>query len=174
MILVSSAALSSSSARYSSSLPGKCWYSTGLLTPARSAISSIAAAWYPWATKTSRAAPKSCRRRAGFGSRVPTVRAWGVAVTTVSDPLAGTGRTPLSTVVVLVELHLAPLFGGIGLINVERQLSRFLPGVRIGVLGPLLVLGVGRWLLQVAFAHRSTPSGSPTASSRSERSMASP
>ncbi len=35
----------SSSARYRSSLPGKCWYSTGLLTPARSAMSSIAAAW---------------------------------------------------------------------------------------------------------------------------------
>ena len=33
-----------SRARYSSSLPGKCWYSTGLLTPARSAMSSIAAA----------------------------------------------------------------------------------------------------------------------------------
>ncbi len=35
----------SSSARYSSSLPGKCWYRTGLLTPAASAMSSIAAAW---------------------------------------------------------------------------------------------------------------------------------
>jgi len=74
---------------------------------------------------------------------VPTVRAWGVAVTTVSDPFAGTGRTLLSTVVVLVAIHFAPLFGGIGLVNVERQLSRFLPGGRFGVLGPLLVPGIG-------------------------------
>ncbi|CNI61528.1 Uncharacterised protein [Mycobacterium tuberculosis] len=34
-----------STARYSSSLLEKCWYRTGLLTPARSAISSIPAAW---------------------------------------------------------------------------------------------------------------------------------
>lgn len=39
-----SAALSSSRARYSSSLPGKCWYTTGLLTPASSAMSSTDAA----------------------------------------------------------------------------------------------------------------------------------
>ena len=44
IVAVSASPLSSSSARYSSSLPGKCWYSTGLLTPARSAISSMAAA----------------------------------------------------------------------------------------------------------------------------------
>src|SRR5215471_10937607 len=86
-ILTSSCALSSSSARYSSSLPGKCWYSTGLLTPARSAISSMAAAWYPWATNTSCAAPSNCLRRAGRGSRVvvgPCDLACGDAVTILS------------------------------------------------------------------------------------------
>src|SRR5947209_6875012 len=59
----------SRSARYSSSLPGKCWYSTGLDTPARSAMSSMAAAWYPWATKTSWAAASNCLRRAERGNR---------------------------------------------------------------------------------------------------------
>src|SRR5215469_15453105 len=151
MILVSSAALSSSSARYSSSLPGKCWYSTGLLTPARSAISSIAAAWYPWATKTSRAAPSSCRRRAGFGSRVPAVRAWGVAVTAVSDPPAGPSAS-VSTVVVLVELHFPPLFGGVRFIDVKRQVSRCF--IAIISHGPALFVGVGHRVLQVALAHR--------------------
>ena len=34
-----------STARYSSSFDEKCWYRTGLLTPARSAISSMPAAW---------------------------------------------------------------------------------------------------------------------------------
>src|SRR3954454_25341556 len=61
----------SSSARYSSSLPGKCWYNTGLETPARSAMSSIAAAWYPFATNTSCAASSSCARRASRGRRLP-------------------------------------------------------------------------------------------------------
>ncbi len=68
---------SSSSARYSSRLPGKCWYSTGLLTPARSAMSSIAAAWKPWATKTSCAARSNCSRRAPRGRR--DVRRLGAA-----------------------------------------------------------------------------------------------
>src|SRR3954447_7519791 len=65
----SSETCSSSSARYSSRLPGKCWYSTGLLTPARSAMSSIAAAWNPCATNTSCAARSSWSRRAPRGRR---------------------------------------------------------------------------------------------------------
>ena len=38
---------------------------------ARSAMSSIAAAWYPWATKTSSADSSSCARRALRGMRPP-------------------------------------------------------------------------------------------------------
>ena len=49
---------------------GKCWYSTGLLTWAVSAISSMAAPWKPRLTKTSCAARISCRRRSSRGSRV--------------------------------------------------------------------------------------------------------
>jgi len=112
-----------------------------LLTPARSAISSIAAAWYPWATKTSRAAPSNCRRRAGFGSRVPAVRAWGVAVTAVSDPPAGIWPSAwVSTVVVLVELHFPPLFGSVGFIDIKRQVSRRF--IAIVGHGPALFFGV--------------------------------
>src|SRR5437763_3226326 len=81
----------SRSARYSSSLPGKCWYSTGLDTPARSAMSSMAAAWYPCATKTSSADSSSCARRALRGSRPPRGRWSEVVVTGAAYPRV-TGR----------------------------------------------------------------------------------
>jgi hypothetical protein len=56
----------------------------------------------------------------------------------------------VSTVVVLVELHFPPLFGGVGLVDVKRQVSRWL--VAIVSRGPALFLGVWRWLFQVALA----------------------
>jgi hypothetical protein len=61
----------------------------------------------------------------------------------------------LSTVVVLIELHFPPLFGGIGFVDVERQVRLFLRR-RLAFLGrgPPLVLRIGLWLLQVALAHR--------------------
>src|SRR6516162_3903861 len=52
--------VSSSSSTYSARLLGKCWYSTGLVTPAASAISSIDVAWKPCCEKRSRATSKSC------------------------------------------------------------------------------------------------------------------
>ena len=45
------APVSSSSSTYSARLVGKCWYSTGLVTPAASAMSSIDVAWKPCSAK---------------------------------------------------------------------------------------------------------------------------
>src|SRR3974390_3462043 len=103
----------------------------------------MAAAWYPCATKTSRAAPRSR----------PTGGAWGVVGTAFSDPFAGTWPSaPPSTVVVLVDLHFPALLGGIGLVDVERQVNQSLVRARIGILaaGPPLVLSIRRRCFQVA------------------------
>ena len=54
--------VSSSSSTYSARLLGKCWYSTGLVTPAASAISSIDVAWKPCCGEHGRA-----RRRGAAG-----------------------------------------------------------------------------------------------------------
>lgn len=68
--LTSFSAWESTTARYRSSLEGKCWYRTGLLTPAWIAISSIPAEWYPRSTKISLAASSNCNLRALRGKRV--------------------------------------------------------------------------------------------------------
>src|SRR5215471_8633834 len=143
----------SSSARYSSSLPGKCWYRTGLLTPARSAMSSIAAAWYPCATKTSCAAASSCLRLAGFGSLFAAWRVWGV-VTCVSNE---SSASP-SPVVVLIEPHFPILLHGIGLVHVRGQVDGLgrqgvLPPVRLVDHLTLLLREIGRGRPQIALAH---------------------
>src|SRR5580704_9070851 len=128
-VSTSSSTLWSSRARYRSSLPGKCWYSTGLLTPARSAISSMAAAWYPCDTNTSSAASRSCRRRSCLGSRVLRGRASDVAVK-VQSPVVARGHMPRSNhpkprlaVVVIVEADRASLLGRVRLVHVEREVT---------------------------------------------------
>src|ERR1039457_3606434 len=57
-------------------------------------MSSIAAAWYPWATKTSWAAPSRWRRRAARGSRGPADRVCRVALTSVSEVLSASWDSP--------------------------------------------------------------------------------
>src|SRR5699024_7707986 len=87
----------SSRARYSSSFPGKCWYSTGLETPARSAISSIDALWYPSWPKTSSAPSNSCARRASRGRR-PERERTGVSVTDSAYGLMRQRQTAIPSV----------------------------------------------------------------------------
>src|SRR5690625_6259531 len=54
---------------YSVSFESKCWYRTGLVTPAAAAISSIDVAWKPFWVNTLVASSSSCVRRCARGIR---------------------------------------------------------------------------------------------------------
>src|SRR5580693_4998264 len=166
-VSTSSSTLWSSRARYRSSLPGKCWYRTGLLTPARSAISSMAAAWYPCVTNTSSAASRSCRRRSCLGSRVLRGHASDVAVK-VRSPVVARGHMPRSThpkprsaVVVIVEADRPGLLGRVRLVHVEPGVTprngHDLASQVIRDQFPVLLDGVVFGCFQAQFAQRPDP-----------------
>lgn len=64
-----------------SSFEPRYMYSSGLDTRARSAISSIEAAWYPWSEKTSTAASSICCSRTFRGSRLAAFVGLGSVLT---------------------------------------------------------------------------------------------
>src|SRR5580704_6760625 len=175
----SSSTLWSSRARYRSSLPGKCWYRTGLLTPARSAISSMAAAWYPCVTNTSSAASRSCRRRSCLGSRVLRGRASDVAVKVRSRLAAhhyipnSTHPKPRSAVVVIVEADRPGLLGRVRLVHVEPGVAprngHDLASQVIRDQFPVLLDGIVFGRLQPQFAQRPDPLSLRTGGPRAGR-----
>jgi hypothetical protein len=63
---------------YTPSLPPKCSYTIGLLTPARAAISSVEVASKPFSAKSDRPTSRSCSRRS-----LPLIR------TRARPPLSG-------------------------------------------------------------------------------------
>src|SRR5205807_749800 len=143
--------------------------------PARSAMSSIAAAWYPWDTNTSSAASSSCRRRSCRGSLLLRGLVSGVAVTIPSPVNSVSGvvarghyfrvrpHTKLrSAVIVIVEADGALLFRSVRLVDVERDLAAcgryglvrdhvlvLLDGVALGRLHVQLAQGPGPLFLLV-------------------------
>src|SRR5699024_11013071 len=62
-------AVMSMTSTYSVSFESKCWYRTGLVTPAAAAISSIDVAWKPFWVNTLVASSSSCVRRCARGIR---------------------------------------------------------------------------------------------------------
>src|SRR5580704_17708786 len=127
-------------------------------------MSSIAAAWYPWATNTSSAAPSSCRRRSCPGSLLLRGLVSDVAV---KFGLRGVARghcsasaphpKPRSAVIVIVEADSALLFRRVRLVHVERDFAARADHGLVRDHFLVLLDGVALGRLHIQLAHRSGP-----------------